>query len=807
MRTEWSDRLTAGAAAHPKRVLAVVLAVVALFALAARDVRLDNNFAALFATDSDDALFRQEHRDRWGPDDGLLVAVLRADGDAAATAELVDDLTTALEREIPAVARVDSVTSLDVIGPGSDGTPVAGPPLGADSPFDLPFAERVELANRSQLGAADLVDEDGRTFLVVGVLGAEYDSYESVVGPAQEFQALVEDRVSEAGASVTVRFSGVAFTRIAAIDQMQSDLFRLSPLATLAMAAILFAVFRRAAAVIGPLMAMGAAIVTTAGVIGLAGDDLNQVTIIYPILLMGVVVSGSTHLAHRFYRERATGCSASEASRRVMARLSGPAFVAAFTTAVGFASLVVAEMRILHEFGTYLAVGVVAALVFQLAVVPAVLTLADSEPPASYLATPASAGGTGWDERYVRFLLRPLSAIAVLGIGVGLSGASVLFARTATFDYALTDMLAADHPVAEGNRIIDEDLSGVVPIEVALQGPAESFRDPEVLGRVHELATWLEDAYDVRTVSLAGVVEDLAGATGTGAAGFPDDPAVVTGALQIAEGFRDGEALDALVRDDWSQARMFGFSTDLGGHHIVGLRERTETRATELLAGTGVSARVTGEAPVAYAGMNDLTRELVTSTMLAMVMIVIAILAVFRNGWLTLVSILPNIAPILVGLGLYRLTSDILDPLPGIVLCIAIGLAADDTIHLINRWREIRRQDPGLSASDALVGAVANVRRAMVSSTVVLVVGFGTLTLSTFGWNRQLGALGSVVLVLALSSDLLFGVAGLALVAHREDRRRARVDERAATPDPVDPEPVDTGVLADEGSQPVGLAR
>jgi uncharacterized membrane protein YdfJ with MMPL/SSD domain len=156
----------------------------------------------------------------------------------------------------------------------------------------------------------------------------------------------------------------------------------------------------------------------------------------------------------------------------------------------------------------------------------------------------------------------------------------------------------------------------------------------------------------------------------------------------------------------------------------------------------------------------------------ALAIIVLAVLAVFRNGWLTLIAVLPNVAPVLAGLGLYRLTSDVLDPLPGVVLCVAMGLAADDTIHLLNRWREVRRDDPAVSAPDALVRAVTTVRKAMVSSSMALVAGFGSLTLSTFGWNRQLGALGAVVLVLALGSDLLFGVAGAALLARRLDRRR-----------------------------------
>lgn len=785
-------RLTVGMAAHPKRVLAVVLAVTALFGIAARDVRLDNNFAALFATDSDEARFREEHRATWGPDDGLLVAVLRTDPDTLASpavTELVDQLTRSAAESLPALDRVDSITSVDVVGIGPEGQPVAGPAFGDDSPFELPFDERLALARSSALGAADLVAEDGSTFLVVGSLGMEYDSYEAIVDPAEEFRSLVESAVSASDAPVSVRFSGVAYTRIAAIDLMQSDLFRLAPLATLLMALLLFAVFRRVAAVVGPLLAIGSSLVITAGIVGLAGDDLNQVTIIYPILLMGVVVSGSTHLIHRYYRERAAGHDGPTAAHTVMERLRRAALVAAFTTSVGFASLIVAELRILHEFGVYLALGVMAAALVQLALVPAVLTIADSRPPASYrteLATSTSPGSVpSLTERYVRIMLRPAIAVTVLAATVALLAASVLFARTATFDYALSDMLDEDHPVSEGNATIDGELSGVVPLEISLLGSAGDFRDPDVLRRVHELAEWLEQTYGVRTVSAAGAVAELASVGSDAPVTFPDDPVVVEQALTLVESFRGGESLNTLVRDDWSRARMWGFATDHGGNYVVELRNRFEERAAAVLGDDGINVRVTGEAPVAYEGMNDLTRELVQSTLLAMVMITLAVLAMFRSGWLTVVSALPNMAPVLLGLGVYRLTSDVLDPLPSIVLCIAIGLAADDTIHMINRWQELRRQEPAASATDTLIQAVTSVRPAMVWSTAVLVAGFLALTLSGFGWNQQLGWLGAVVILLALLADLVVSVASLGLLARWYDRRRSWTPVVDAPGDPA----------------------
>src|SRR5918997_1216575 len=279
----------AAAAAHarfvvrrPRRALAAAVAVALLGAVAARDVRLDNNFAALFATSSAEARFREEYRATFGPDDGLLAAVLTveaagddvasdvaSDMDPAAIDALVDVVAAVTDAvaEVPGIARVNSPTATEVIAPGT-GQP--SPAFGPDATLGaLPAGERVALARASGLGAQFLVAEDGLTMLVVGELDADLDSYEEVVGPSERFRAAVDEQlVARDGgpameADVRAHHAGVTFTRVAAIEQMQSDLLLLAPVATLVMAALLWLFFRRWLAVLAPLVAIGLSLVAT----------------------------------------------------------------------------------------------------------------------------------------------------------------------------------------------------------------------------------------------------------------------------------------------------------------------------------------------------------------------------------------------------------------------------------------------------------------------------------------------------------------------------------------------------------------
>ena len=750
---------------RPKQALALLALLTVAFGVGARDVRLDNDFAALFSTSSADARFREEYRTTFGADDGLLVAVLDADRPSEAMFAAVGRISTAVA-DMAEVEHVDSVTTLNVARPGlDDGSP--DPDIGlrfgpafSDETADLPLDQRIEFAARSDLGPGNLISPDGRTTLVVGNLAAKYNSYEEVTGPADEFRAIVDREIGRTDASVRVHYAGVAFTRIAAISEMQGDLLKLSPLATLMMALLLWWYFRRPIAVIAPMVAIVVSIVCTAGVIGLAGDDINQVTIVYPVLLMGVVVATATHLVHRFYRERAAGADPETAARTTLERVSRAAVVCTATNAIGFVSLLTAKMSILHEFGLYLAAGIGFCFVSTSVAVPALLVLRRSEPPARYLTDhtrPAGAVATR--------LTQAGTSRVVYAIGLALVAGSVLVSMTARYDYSLSGMLNSDRPTSVGNALVDSRLAGIVPIEISLRGESGAFERLDAIERMQRLRDWLSDDEGIRTVGLPSAFSAMADL------GIPA-PTTDAEVLTYLDGFGSIDRSGALARvltDDRSWTRLRGFHRDTGSTDIVHLAERIDAEGAELFAGTGIDVQVTGEAPVAYAGMNELSRELILATIIAVALIVIAIGVAFRSITLALVALLPNVVPISVGLAIYTLVKETLDPVAGVVFCVAMGLAADDTVHILNRYRELRPTHT--SSRAALDEALATVRRAMVSSSAVLIASFLALGVSGFPTNRTIGVMGSLVLLIALGSDVVFGTAGLAIAGARADRR------------------------------------
>ncbi len=117
-------------------------------------------------------------------------------------------------------------------------------------------------------------------------------------------------------------------------------------------------------------------------------------------------------------------------------------------------------------------------------------------------------------------------------------------------------------------------------------------------------------------------------------------------------------------------------------------------------------------------------------------------------------SVFPNALPIMIGLGIYSLTGEKLNPLPGVAFCIAIGIAVDDTVHLLARYRE--QLSNNYASQQAMLRALQQVTPALLHTSVVLVSGFLAFTFSEFQWNQQLGLLGASLVILAFISDIIF---------------------------------------------------
>ncbi len=716
----------------------------------ARDVRLDSDPRNFVAQDSPEMQLLHEHYRVFGPSDTTALFVVSGSDPGAVLAacgELGDRLL-----ELEEVVEVASPAHTPLVE-RSEGRVVVRPAFGPDAGSAGSLSQRVKRLRDAGLGGSRLISQDGLTALVAARLP---DSHSDPYLSAQALERLQEtrDEVGVGHPELRIWPGGVPATRVASLRGMQRDLMLLLPLANLVLAVLLWLHFRSLVTTFLPLIAVGLSVVMTSGLVGLRGEDINPMTQLTPILLLVVAVADGVHLLARFEEQLRAGLERRAALAAALRSVGAACVLTTATSVLAFLSLLGTQMAVLHSFAIITAGGFVFALLINLTLLPAAL--------ARFKARPNNPSRR-WQpalERMVTGLVQPKAARAWVAVGILLVGASLVLGSGAGIDFFLSGVLPADHQVSRGNRLLDDELGGMLPIEIQVRGEPGTVLEPAVLVGLRALEDRVRIEGFSGVLGLAGQLSGLRRAV-SGEPGLPGTREEAAELLLLAEiGTPPGGLY--LSDSEHSIARIAATAPDLGGRWLQLRRERLEAAGAELLGELGLSVHVTGSAVVSAAGFNTLAEELVRGLLVALLVIVLIIGVLFRSWRMALVSLLPNVLPLLLVLAWYGATGRHLDLFPAVLLTIAVGIAVDDTIHLLTRYR----QELALSVShqQAIVRATTHCIGAVLTTSVVLICGMGVLLLSSFPANLTSGVLGGVLIGLALVCDLLFAPAALAVL-------------------------------------------
>lgn len=224
-------------------------------------------------------------------------------------------------------------------------------------------------------------------------------------------------------------------------------------------------------------------------------------------------------------------------------------------------------------------------------------------------------------------LRRRVPVAAVLAAG----GAALLLSSVFVTNTIGTEAgaLAADHPVAQGNRLVNEQLQGTIPIEVEFTGAPDDFKKPEVLARLDALANWLRDEYGVRATGLSSTVRDETGVI-TGVDSVPPNPEDLDALLDDTAHFDDATFLPSIVTEDYSRTRLIGSWPDHGSDAAASMADRFGTISAAELADTGVVARLSAKVPDVEPATTALANDL---AILGIVAIVLAFALFLIGHW------------------------------------------------------------------------------------------------------------------------------------------------------------------------------
>ena len=732
-------------------------------------LRFDFRPEALLEFSAEEQAFAEDFNQRYGIRDNLLLIAL--DGsepgsmlDArgltllhrlteAAGASDVSEHTVSLTR----VPRRDLASGLMSLGTGTL------PPLIVSLPVTEADAERVRAqVASSRMLPRQLVSEDGSTAAVVVAIEEKYREHEKLDRPLAELTNELEKILAtEAAASGSgdsgyrLHFGGLPFVRLETVRSLKSEQRQFWPLTAALYLGLLWLLYRHLGLAVAPLAAVGLASLWGIALLPLAGSQVNVVNNIVPSLILVIGVCNAIHMLHAYAAARRHGKDGPEAAREMMAELGLPVFLTSLTTAIGFASLLVARNGTLRDLGWQASAGIMMSYLALITFLPLAVSRFGGRPSGATrgLGTLQSTARR-WLDAVVRRVQRSprlalTSALAIFGLAL-LSGLRV------PVDSVALDTFPPGSAVYESHRLVEEKLGGILPLEIQLKATEQgAFRRADVLRQVFDVQRRLAARPGVLDVkSLIDLVAEVQGVRDDADVEKILTPPRVAFSLGTLERHQP-EALRLFISGDGSEIRLAARLGDHGIRASLETLEWIERSSEEWLAPfpAAVSLRVTGQAYIASRGLSFFIRDLIASLLTAGVVIFLVLVLVFRSLRMGFLSFLPTVLPLALTLGLIPIYGYQLNTSTVVVFTLSIGMAVDNTIHLLTRFRHARRE--GVELEGAIRQTFREAGSAVVASNLLLIGGFSILFMSDFEPVFRVAALTTTTIGAAMVVSIL----------------------------------------------------
>jgi predicted RND superfamily exporter protein len=548
-----------------------------------------------------------------------------------------------------------------------------------------------------------------------------------------------------------------------------SDANRFVKIALLMIGACLFLMFRRLSGVLLPLVIVACALVSTLSLMPIFNVAFTVPSNILPSFILVVGLADSIHILSMFYRFHGQTGDRKLAICKALGHSGLAVVLTSLTTAAGLASFATAEVAPIAHLGMFSSIGVMLALFYSIFLLPALLSIVP------IAKKHAAKSGT---RDFVDRLLVNLSDFAVqhykglIVMTVIITAVSVPGLFRLSFSHNPIIWLPETTPIRTDTDKVDQELKGTAVLEVIIDtGRENGLHDPDILNTMdalaHELKTFQRGKIFVGKVSsIADILKEIHQSLNENRLEYnaiPQDHEVISQEFLLFEN-SGSDDLSTFMDSQFSRTRLTIKVPWGDAIEYMPILRSIEERFKEAFAG---SAQITATGMMSllvrvfYAAMHSAAR----SYMIAFGVIGLMMILLMGNLRLGLLSMVPNLLPIVLSLGFIGWLDFPLDMFTMLIGSIAIGLAVDDTVHFMHNYRRYfaRTKDVREATRQTLLTA----GRAMVVTSIVLAAGFFIYMFATMKNLYYFGMITGITVITALLADLVVAPALMALVSRR----------------------------------------
>ena len=777
-------------------LIGLMLVLFVALASGMQNARLDTSTEGFLHVDDPMRIAYNEFKQEFGQDDRILVAVQTDHVLAPSNLLKLKDLHTALEEQVPYLAAVDSLITSRVTT-GNEESLIVNElfdpwPSNADE-----YAQLEALAMANPLLTNLVIDEQGSfTTLLLQMQAYQVDdssaedALDDLLGDDMGFGAAEEvpliplseaqkADIIDAVADVVADFNSDNFTIYVAGSPQVTDSLQTMMLADMVffVALVIFTIisllallFRRVSGVALPLLTVVMAVVATMGSMGHALVPIQTVTQIVPSFLLAVGVGAAIHVLAIFYKsyDQQVDTASLEGKRQALVytmQHSGFAItITSLTTAASLLSFATSQVSAVSRLGVFASLGVIIMLAFVLVLLPALIAVLPIK-----RKSPTHQGSkqqADWMTRlligFSRFSVARYKAV-LMGTAL-LVGAGIAAVAQVGYSHNPLTWLPADNQGRIATEVVDEALRGSITMEVLIDTHRENgIIQPATLQGLDQLSQYAQtltgDTYFVgKVVSISDVIKEIHQALHANNSDYyliPDDANLIAQEVLLFEN-SGSDDLEDMVDSQFSKARMTLKMPWVDAVEYQQLIDDLSLKAEQIF-GPQVSVSTTGMIPMLAKTTSDAIYSTGYSYAIAFVAIAIMMITMLGSLRLGLISMIPNLFPVLAVLSLMWLLGLPLDLYTMLIGAIVIGLAVDDTVHFMHNFK--RYHDQHGNTSRAIEQTLTGTGRAMLVTTLVLCAGFFAYFFSAMSNLMAFGILTSFAIVMALLADFLIAPA------------------------------------------------
>jgi predicted RND superfamily exporter protein len=560
---------------------------------------------------------------------------------------------------------------------------------------------------------------------------------------------------------------------------MMHDMRKFMALSVATIAVLLYVMFRRLSGVFLPLVVVILTLLSTLGIMAAAGAAIKVPTQILPSFLLAVCVGASVHVLAIFYHRFRLKPDKEDAIAYALGHSGLAIVMTSLTTASGLLSFSAAELAPIADIGIFAGIGILISLLYTIVMLPALIAV-----------VPVRIKPDGSRKEYHEntFMDRVLKGIGKISTGhpyviLGVSAFTIVFtaimASTIIFSHDPLRWFPSDNDIRVATEKIDHELHGTLSLEVIIDtGETNGLYDPDILNRLEEAADYAEsvsyeDLFIGKAWSVTTILKEINQALNENRTDYysiPQNRDLIAQEFLLFEN-SGSDDLEDVVDSQFSKARLtikapFKDAIQYG---------KFLTQAEQYFKESFPDAKstLTGMMVLLARTISNAVVTLAKSYIIALVVITLLMIFLIGRVRIGLLSMVPNLAPILLTLGIMGAFSIHMDLFTMMVGSIAIGLAVDDTIHFMHNFRRYYEQSGDPCA--AVYETLHTTGRAMLVTTVVLSIGFFIFTFATMKNLFNFGLLTAFTITMALVADYFIAPALMVVVNKKTATQPSKV--------------------------------